>query len=142
MTLAEFLLARIGEDEKLAQAAGGESWHVNSESYPESISTGDPTWRDVVAGGRWGGEARIFDTDEDALHIARWSPARALAECDAKRRIIDLHQPTTHPVLPPECEWCGPDTALDLDEQWPCLHLKLFALPYADHPDYREEWKP
>ena len=24
----------------------------------------------------------------------------------------------------------------------PCATLRLLALPYADHPDYREEWRP
>jgi hypothetical protein len=25
---------------------------------------------------------------------------------------------------------------------YPCDTLKLLALPYADHPDYRDEWRP
>jgi hypothetical protein len=26
--------------------------------------------------------------------------------------------------------------------QGPCLTARLLAVPYFDHPDYREEWKP
>ena len=56
-------------------------------------------------------------------------PARVLAECDAKRRIVEL---------------------ADRDDNWRYgMHseaigevLRLLALPYADHPDYREEWRP
>jgi hypothetical protein len=25
---------------------------------------------------------------------------------------------------------------------YPCLTLRLLALPYADHADYRQEWRP
>jgi hypothetical protein len=35
------------------------------------------------------------------------------------------------------CTEVGPDA-----QGWPCQTLRLLALPYADHPDYRPEWKP
>jgi hypothetical protein len=25
---------------------------------------------------------------------------------------------------------------------WPCLTLRLVALPYSGHPDYIEDWRP
>jgi hypothetical protein len=65
----------------------------------------------------------------DATHIARWDPARVLAECEAKRRIVELV--LDRPIRDHgdcKCESC-----------WT---LRLVALPYADHPDYRAEWKP
>lgn len=57
-------------------------------------------------------------------------PARVLAECEAKRRIID---------------W----VAVTVDDFHACdgikanmrIALKDLAKPYADHPDYREEWR-
>ena len=58
-----------------------------------------------------------------------WLPGRVLAEVEAKRRII-------------ERDWS------DLDDGWydgwyvQADTLKLLALPYADHLDYREEWRP
>lgn len=88
--------------------------------------------------------ARIAE-DEAWWHVRQQTEPKApelLADCAAKRQLLNLHQPRPHSVLPPVCEWCGPDTAVDLDGQWPCLHLKLLAAPYADHPDYRQEWRP
>jgi Family of unknown function (DUF6221) len=51
------------------------------------------------------------------------SPARVLAEVDAKRRIID--------------------EAIRLESyDGEFEFLELLALPYADRPGYREEWRP
>lgn len=55
-------------------------------------------------------------------HIARWDPEHVLAECEAKRRILGWH----FRALPYE--------RLAL--------FKVLALPYGDHPDCRDEWKP
>lgn len=54
-------------------------------------------------------------------------PSRVLAECEAKRRIVSRIA-TADP---------HPDARYMLD-----LVLRLLALPYADHPGYREEWRP
>ena len=101
MTLTEFLLARIAEDEREATAC------------LDQYMRGD------------GGTK------------SRW--VRQLAECEAKRRIVERHR------------------GFGFDEEWapegycgecegtlssPCATLRLLALPYADHPDYREEWRP
>jgi hypothetical protein len=51
-------------------------------------------------------------------HLATYSPARIIADCEAKRRLI---------------------------VRWRELHpdvLRLLALPYADHPDYNADWRP
>lgn len=62
-----------------------------------------------------------FEAGTDGIaHINRWRPARVLAECETKRRLIELG---------------------DKDSYWVDV-LELLALPYADHPDYVEEWKP
>jgi fructoselysine-6-P-deglycase FrlB-like protein len=53
-------------------------------------------------------------------------PAHLLAECEAKRRIVEA---------------CADVLAYDA-EALPQDVLRFLALPYADHPDYREEWKP
>ena len=85
--LTEFLLARIAEDEVVAREGG--RWDGGMEL----------AWRDV------GGI-------EDVLVIGT---DRLLAECEAKRQLIDLTIPHV---------------------------LRILALPYADHPDYRQEWRP
>jgi hypothetical protein len=64
-------------------------------------------------------------------------PGRMLAECAAKRQIIELHD-GDH-----ECA-SGQLDALIVGTGWHTIDptLKLLALAYAEHPDYREEWRP
>jgi hypothetical protein len=108
--LTDFLLARITEDGAVARATSGQPW---SATVP----------RMVHADGGFRIKSRYVastDHDEDRAHIARWDPARVLAECEAKRRIVEFY--------------AGPHG----------LHysLQFLALPYADHEAYREEWQP
>jgi hypothetical protein len=56
------------------------------------------------------------------------SPERVLAECEAKRRIV---------------QGVGVYGGRGSDEaMYHEVVLSFLALPYADHPDYREEWRP
>jgi hypothetical protein len=64
---------------------------------------------------------------------------RVLAECEAKRRIVELHT-TVDGAIYPTCDCCGLYGEADVD--WPCPTLRLLALPYADRPGYRAEWRP
>jgi len=115
MTLTEFLLARISEDEAAALAAGSsgddQHWWVDG---PAKVS------------GKWWiySTGEKFAHEHTARHIARHDPARVLAECEAKRRIVELF-----PSPAPVDSW---------DEAGERV-LEMLALPYADHPDYREE---
>lgn len=76
----------------------------------------------------------------DAEHIACHDPTRVLAEVDTKRRIVKVHfrrrsydwdEPG---VIGFECAQCC--------DRFPCTTLRLLALPYADHPYYKPEWRP
>lgn len=49
----------------------------------------------------------------------------------AKRRILDW--------LERQRAWAAENNLWAYDDEEP---LKMLALPYADHHDYREEWKP
>jgi hypothetical protein len=61
--------------------------------------------------------------DFEADHIARWDPARVLREVEARRRMVEF--------------------ALRLDYGTDEGDLqRLLALPYSDHPGYRQEWAP
>ena len=96
LTLTEFLLARIAEDEQAAERGG---------THPDPAT---------------------FARDN---HGYLWvQPARVLAECEAKRRIVELVGGGSSIHRPGDCQDCDV--------------MRLLALPYADHPDYREEWKP
>jgi hypothetical protein len=82
-----------------------------------------------------------------AGHIARWDPARVLAECEAKRRIVEMHRlggsytPGSEDASGFDyCGTCGSGEPYEYPTPWPCPTLRLLALPYVDHPDYRQEW--
>lgn len=128
-TLAEFLRARLDEDEQVARAASPGPWHVDDEIYAQRIVAADDTA--VVDGGRWGGEASVFDFTEDALHIARHDPARVLAQVEMMRHIVDMHEPCGQcgPFEhEPECHRCA--------VRAPCMTLRLVAEVWAEHPDH------
>lgn len=138
MSITEFLLARIAEDEEAAREAG------DADSY----EGGDTAW---CAG--WLGtgirhlvrnvDVECYESgheDDPALcgrparyagqHIARHDPARVLSECEAKRRIVEDCKDY---LLHDEDGMGG-----ELAERT----LSRLALPYADHPDYDSEWTP
>jgi hypothetical protein len=109
VNLTEFLLARIAEDEAAAQAAE----RIDFVTF---------------AGVRRRIRPDLYVTTRDRAHlIIETDPARVLAECDAKRRIV-------------AADWRADDsgeaTLIRQDV------LRLLALPYADHPDYDETWRP
>lgn len=60
--------------------------------------------------------------------------AWVLAECEAKRRIVELHA-GEH-----ECIRADGDLGLN-DDEWPCQTLLALAPVYADRADYLEEWR-
>ncbi|MFB6593947.1 DUF6221 family protein [Streptomyces diastaticus] len=136
--LITFLRARLGEDEAVARAATAGPW-VES-------GVGDHGWG--VSFSALGSGVEADDSDQgraDAAHIARHDPARVLAEVEAKRRVVGEcaywnERMEAEAVNPPKFPQPGLDLGLLLDAMNPILrHL---AAPYADHPDYREEWRP
>lgn len=133
MTITEFLLARIAEDEAEA---------VRVHDIECSIHRGFADDR---------GDCDCHD------------PARVLAECEAKRRIVEMHQ--SWPVLveqPPVFEPIDADPsslAMRASQQLAWLTdqeyrdrfgtepptapmIAALAAVYADHPDYHEAWRP
>ena len=125
-TLTEFLLSRIPEDARWAD----EIHREGCDHLPPQ-----PT----------------FPCD------CEW-PARLLAECEAKRRIVELHDHGDQACWEmhrgvygpgwPEGSyavegqaWAHPSLECVPERNDPCDTIRLLALPYADHPDYREEWR-
>ena len=105
MTLTDFLLARIAEDEAVASSAADDfAWQREQD---------------------FGGfTVKVYD------HIVRHDPARVLAECEARRRIVGY-------LLAAVSEGDSADVRhAYLDA------VSALAGVYADHDDYREEWRP
>ena len=140
MHLTKFLLARIAEDEVDARRAFGLDLAARLKDQAERVAHqhGSATPPDEP-----NAADRLWWTTQDVVQwLAPYGPARVLAEYEAKRRIVtewlegvnrlDEHGRPTHmfdPFL---------SALLKSHERW----LRLLASIYADHPDYREEWKP
>lgn len=117
LTLTEFLLARIAEDEA----------HPDAERLNDSAPAG-ACWK--LIGGRVCIRPEGHDVDR----------ARILAECEAKRRIIELwrnakREAEMSPAPPFRPIFEGRLTIMD-------AALRALALAYQDHPEYADEWDP
>lgn len=95
-TLTSFLLARIADDEAVARTA---LMRRDADEGPD----GEP-WR-------------LWWQDVPSQLCAQ--PTRVLAECEAKRRVLDMG-------------WAAEDLE---------ALTAVLTLPYAGHEDFREEWR-
>jgi hypothetical protein len=137
--LIAFLRVRLDEDEQAAQAAGGDQW--TPQGHPsDTVAIYDSHREPVVYDEGAPSEAQM-------RHISRHDPARVLAEVDAKRRLLAAFEQVSQIGWPAD-----PDMILTVkqritnqvigQEEGLLTALRLLALPYADHPDYRPEWAP
>lgn len=155
MTLVEFLEARIADDEDAArQSAGTEPLY----QYPPGQGA---HYELVVLGVSEGG------SEEAAVMAHRFDPARVLAECAAKRRIIEWHVKTgeKRSRWHGECceenygeiEWLEPDEQeisvgttgsghLSVRESFAtqadigCTTLRMMAAVWSSHPEFDPVW--
>ena len=134
--LVTWLRAQIDDDERAARAAAdsmlwhgpvktGEIWE-SDKGFVYTQGEGMPGLRDEClwkadTPGRYTREM----SEQVAHHVARHDPARVLREVEAKRRLLDVA-----------------DTLLTtgLEDGWDVVWA--LALPYADRPGYREDWRP
>ncbi len=122
--LAAWLLEQVDADADLARRAQGNPW------------------LGALIGARQAGKATYRE------FVGTWTPSRALAECDAKRRIVKLHSHTKEIIWRDRsedfevCDVCGSGAGNQGCIPWPCDTLRLLALPFQDREGYREEWKP
>jgi len=70
--------------------------------------------------------ARIAEDGQPTTHRR----PHALAECEAKREIVDL------------AAFAQASAPYEMPKRYMRLTLKFLAMPYVDHPDYRPEWRP
>lgn len=115
--LATWLLEQITEDERRAEAM--------VSAFPDERALTQRGWlnRDPSAAPF----PETLTTADVMAYMLDMGPRRVLAECDAKRRVI--RWVNTWP-------W-RPEPPSSVDGLLPAL-----ALPYADRPGYREEWRP
>lgn len=103
-TLTAFLLDRITEDEAVAQAP-------DPSASPEVLT-----------------DMSRIEYDYGPVGYARLGIGRVLAECQAKRRIVELATAVDEAMDPPTTLVLADDALLAL------------AQVYADHPDFDPAW--
>lgn len=123
LTISEFLLARISEDEAVAlrlRDAGFSRANVDSD------------WLEVP------------EQEVQGAFTERFDVARVLAECKGKAGVIGAYRGAVRSrdaLLD-----SGAEAALVTSAGMTVAALELalisLTLPYADHPDYRQEWRP
>ena len=120
MSIREFLLERIAEDEATLERNG---------PFPHSTHG-----RDLVG---------TYRADcPDCIGVP--SRERVLAECEAKRAVIEEHWPGEGHYRD-YCETCAEWWHAEVGEgppgvRFPCPTLRAVAAVYKDHPDYQQEW--
>lgn len=120
MTITEFLMARIAEDEALATSVRSAQLKDVADGLYKAESV-EPSLALWSSDGNFGQPALYAD------------PARTLAECEAKRVIVTVAY---------ELE------SFDFSNDGSYAHvarhqnaiLRVLAAVYADHPDYQQEW--
>jgi hypothetical protein len=149
MDMVEFLTARLRDDEKAALAANHDGpWSTPGDDgiaegmlYAHDAPGSDNGWmiaqfkmypNGIANQSSEPGYLPAFPTMpihhiENAVHAARHDPARVLRDVEAKRRIMTFAD--RRPELG-EGRYVGEGV------------IRLLASVYADHPDYREEWRP
>lgn len=134
--LTDFLLARIAEDEEAARACVGVNdlaRHLNGAPIPRWVREGsgirsDDEYRILRVSHTWRNEAD---------HITRHDPARVLADCVAHRRFVERvlvfeNALQDYPGL----------IRVEAARNALIMALRVLSTPYADHPDYEQEWTP
>jgi hypothetical protein len=124
--LVTFVRARLDEDETVARAVGDPErvWREDSAWAADLLNPLPSQRRDHP------GYVPMI-TAEDLAHIARHDPARVLRDVEAKRRLLFQFEHRGNAVRGA----IQPSTGGVWDDL-----LRMLALPYAGHPDYRAEW--
>lgn len=135
--IADFITARLVEIEEIANRAADGSgrgrWQA-VDGQVQAVDGGDI----AVAGFAFHDDHQPL-LPEHAQHIALHDPETVLAECYAKRRLVEFwSQAYQNPS--DANRFAGPDwDRVRANAVWTLRHL---ALPYANHPDYQTAWRP
>lgn len=133
--LADFLRARLLERRAVAEAASNlqddpeHGWGI-SDSGGEYAPTEKRRWITPHIG--------VLYEPESADHVVANNPAVILADIDAKVAIVDAYV-SAEKILD---AWACPDDrdigrSDGIEEA-----IRYLALPFAEHPGYKEDWRP
>lgn len=138
--LLAWLEEQIDADERIAREATPGPWLALDSGV---VSYDDPD--DESGQGVWPVDVAQSSRDrQDRTHIACWDPKRALAECAAKRRVLDRHTPNVARGIVRGvrladsgkygCSCCG--------RLWPCPDVLDVAVVYQDRDGWHDGWTP
>lgn len=151
-SLTDFLLERVAEDETVAQSARALQDHGDDRWYVDGPAEKSRKWWVYATGEK-------FHHEATADHIARHDPARVLAECAARRRVVELHTDCYE-----ECAWKYGETVYDSGPVVTvlpsrpgdglmvrrsiatrpaigCPTLLALAAIHSSHPDFDPAWR-
>jgi hypothetical protein len=141
--LVAWLKRQLDDDERVAREASEPPWVVERASVMHSGPSasrhpdGQRLGRTVVASvGAWD---LGVPTAADAEHIARWDPARVLAEIEAKRRILDDYAILVGAIR--RVDDVDGNRLLYARREARESDIRWLAQPYTDRPGWREEWR-
>ena len=127
--LSSFLRARMDERWRSALEAGPSTgsrvWAADRDRVHDS--EGGPVAR-VEGGGPADGRARSH-------HICENDPEHVLRDLESKRRVLEQYELVRDGLIE------HPEREAILSEYRDVV-LPLLALPFSQHPDYRQKWAP
>ena len=135
MTITEFLLARITEDEEREARAYQtnsrllEGYTVTTDSlYPARVTL-------TLNSDKW--HSTVMTLREFRERFTTPTPdKRMLAECAAKRAVVRRYESF---YATRRANWTNPNYQGAMEELG--FVLQQIAAVYADHPDYQQEWE-
>lgn len=135
MSLRDFLAARLAEDEAVARAAAdfGADWRFADDIFPSDDSRHPGS---IIAGSYGCGIP-----DQYGNHVVRHDPARVLRDVEAVRRVLRMYDNAVAAVAAGSLSArnrAQDETAVEMLGEV----LRALAAAHADHPDYREDWRP
>jgi hypothetical protein len=126
-----FAQARLDEDETAAKSATDGPWYaVGNEirGHDRTYAGGEPDI--LVVKHTW---------PQEAAHIVRHDPARALREVEAGRRILARYEDCLARMEDPDYPQ---GVARDQAREYEDFVLPNLLYRWADHPDYEPAWLP
>jgi hypothetical protein len=124
--LSEFLLARIAEDEEAARSEGTRTQDEGMWAYLVVRQCG--AVREIIKDHAGTDRAYSHWVEDDDGGNGRFEPPDGTPACRQCTRAVDSKRVTDNWDVEPRVIY-------------PCDTLRYLALPYAGHPDYREEWR-
>jgi hypothetical protein len=148
--IADFLTARLAEDEAAARTVPPGPWWVDDDLEDANdvrLAGAEPSV------GRaptifFSPGAKVYGDEELApfRFAARFDPAWVLADIAAKRALIDYAFGNASNI---DSEWgdgCSPEQirageCRDTGGRAAMIPLRLLAAPHSEHPDFKPEWR-